>query len=137
MWIEGFENVMHEAREFPRFLPRLGKKIDVVFGDAVSENVWAGFRERWKRLKEREMKSEGVVARQGLDEFMNDELRDGKEAKELRMEVAFRMREEILKLRRARGWPDEDPKARAVDTWREEGEKVEGKMKDDSWTKDT
>jgi monolysocardiolipin acyltransferase len=68
---------------------------------------------------------------------MNDELRYGPEAKKLRMEVAFTVREEILKLRRARGWPDEDPKARLIDTFREEGGKREGKMDDESWVKDT
>ena len=136
MWIEGFDQVMHEARTFPRFLPKLGKKIDVVFGDAVAENVWAGFRERWRRLKAREMKRDGVSPSEEF-EYLNEELRDGKEARELRMEVAFAMREEILKLRRSRGWPDEDPKARFIDTWREEGGKREGKMDDDSWVKDT
>jgi monolysocardiolipin acyltransferase len=36
-----------------------------------------------------------------------------------------------------RGWPDEDPKAGLIDTYREEGGKKEGKMDDESWTKDT
>jgi monolysocardiolipin acyltransferase len=68
---------------------------------------------------------------------LNSELREGDEARKLRMEVAFAVREEILKLRRARGWADEDPKARFLDTYREEGGKREGKMDDDSWVKDT
>ena len=136
IWIEGFDQVMHEARTFPRFLPRLGKKIDAVFGEPVSESVWAGFRERWKRLKMKEMKRDGVSPAEEF-EYFNEELRTGKEARDLRMEVAFAMREEILKLRRSRGWPDEDPKARLIDTWREEGGKREGKMDDDSWVKDT
>jgi monolysocardiolipin acyltransferase len=134
MWIEGPEQVMHEARTFPRFLPRLGKKIDIVFGEPVAETVWDGFRERWRQLKARELKIEGM---KDEFEFLNDELRDGREARELRIEVASAVREEVLKLRRERGWPDEDPKARLVDTWIEEGGKREGKMDDESWVKDT
>jgi monolysocardiolipin acyltransferase len=136
IWIEGFDQVMHEAREFPRFLPRLGKKIDVVFGDPVSETVWAGFRERWRRLKAKEMKRDGVSPADDF-EFMNEELRNGSEARNLRAEVAFVMRDQILKLRKGRGLPDEDPKAGLIDTYREEGGKKEGKMDDESWTKDT
>jgi monolysocardiolipin acyltransferase len=82
------------------------------------------------------MKRDGIPASEDF-EFLNDELRDGVEAKKLRIEVAMAVRNEILKLRRARGHVDEDPKAGLMDTWREEGGKREGKMDDESWVKDT
>ena len=43
-------------------------------------------------------------------ELLNEELRYGSKAQGLRMEVALVVREQILRLRRARGWPEEDPK---------------------------
>jgi monolysocardiolipin acyltransferase len=145
MWIEGPDEVMHESRTWLRFIPRiLGKNINVTFGESVSEALWEGFRERWQLLKAREMKKElGSFLEKNAPypaekvEFLNDELRYGLEAKRLRMEVTFAVREEILKLRRKRGLPDEDPKARVIDTFRDEGGKKEGKMDDESWIKDT
>jgi len=67
----------------------------------------------------------------------SEELRVGEEAVRLRMEVTFAVREELLKLRRERDWPDEDPKARAVETYRVEGLKRAGKMEDGSWVGNT
>ncbi|KIW02355.1 uncharacterized protein PV09_06177 [Verruconis gallopava] len=135
IWHEGADEIMHEERGFPRFLPRLNKKVEVVFGEPVSETVWRGVRERWRKLKEREVQRDHVC--QGEEfEYLNDELRYGREARELRMEVAFKVRQELLKLPRARGKAEEDPKAGMWDTYREEGRRREGKMDDDSWVKD-
>ena len=95
---------------------------------------------------------EAVVAEQDLEAELNvpaetetelalaERLKNSAEAVHLRSECTMRVREEVLKLRRARGWPDEDPKARLVDTWKAEGKggmKREGKMEDGSWVKDT
>ncbi|KAK7737051.1 Lyso-phosphatidylcholine acyltransferase [Cytospora paraplurivora] len=38
-----------------------------------------------------------------------EELKHSREAEEIRIEVAFRVREEVLKVRRSLGYPDEDP----------------------------
>lgn len=38
-----------------------------------------------------------------------EELRDSREAEQIRTEVALRVRDEVLKLRRSLGYPDEDP----------------------------
>lgn len=51
----------------------------------------------------------------------------------LRIEVTKRVRQEVLKVRRSLGLPDEDPKEGLVETWIEEGPIAEGKMKDGSW----
>ena len=66
----------------------------------------------------------------------SEELVHGEEAVALRMECAMEVRKLVLAVRRDRGLPDEDLKAGWVDTWREEGGKEEGKMRDGSWVKD-
>jgi monolysocardiolipin acyltransferase len=54
-----------------------------------------------------------------LGELPTDELRYGKEAQEIRIEVARRMREEILKVRASLGgYPEPDPSFALAETWR-------------------
>ena len=82
---------------------------------------------------------EGQGQEEELGMLRDEELKFGREARELREECTLRVRREVLKLRRQRGWPDEDPKCSLVDTWREEGAKGrrDGQMADGSWVKDT
>ncbi|KAG8905673.1 hypothetical protein FRB99_008446 [Tulasnella sp. 403] len=49
MYLEGFDDVMPENRGFPKFLPRLGAKIRVTFGDptGITEEVHSAIN-RWK-----------------------------------------------------------------------------------------
>ena len=101
----------------------------MTFGERVREELWEDFRERWRRLKERE----GRKCSEELGVIGSEKLRTGEEAVKLRMEVTLAVREELLKLRRQMGWPDEDPKAGAVETYRVEGLKGKGKMEDGSW----
>ncbi|KAF4551530.1 Lysophosphatidylcholine acyltransferase-like protein [Elsinoe fawcettii] len=138
MWIEGFDQVMHESREFPRFLPRVGKQVSVTFGQKVDvDRVFGDLRERWRKLQERASKKQEGHAPEELGVLRDDELRVGDEAVKLREECTLRVRREVLKLRLSRGLPAEDPKASLVETWREEGGKKEGHMEDGSWVKDT
>jgi monolysocardiolipin acyltransferase len=135
IWIEGFDKVMPEDRGFPRWWPRWRKRINVAFGDVADEETWAPFRDRWKRLKEKlasANKSEELSI--GV---LNDELKYSQEAVNLRIEVALAVREQLLRLRKERGWSDEDPKEGIVDTWRKEGWRGEGKKEDGSWVGDT
>jgi monolysocardiolipin acyltransferase len=140
IFIDGTQNVMHESRKFPRFLPRVGKKIKVVFGDSVDgDKIFGDLRRQWKVLVERQ---KDVLRQQGEDTSMDlgvltDGLKYSQEAVELRLEATRRMRNEVLKLRRSLGYDDEDPKNGLVETWIEEGGAREGHMKDDSWVKDT
>ncbi|KAK7530254.1 uncharacterized protein J3D65DRAFT_640646 [Phyllosticta citribraziliensis] len=132
MWVEGPDQIMHESRTFPRFLPRVGKTVNVTFGDKVdTDAVFGDLRARWRRLKERY--DGGDTLEVGV---LNDGLKHAKEAVELRKECTMRVRNEVLKVRRARGLPDEDPKVGLVETWALEGPGQEGKKKDDSWVKD-
>lgn len=39
VWIQGFEQVMHESRTFPRLLPRPGKKVTIVIGEPINDVV--------------------------------------------------------------------------------------------------
>lgn len=136
IFIDGNQDVMHESREFPRALPRPGNKITVAFGEEVDgESRFGDLRRRWKRLVE--LQKEALM-RKGEDASMamgdlTDGLKYGDEAVALRIEVTKRVREEVLKVRRKLGYPDEDPKTGFVETWLEEGPEMEGKMKDGSW----
>lgn len=138
IWIQGFDQIMHESREFPRFLPRLGKSVSVTFGDKVdTEKTFGDLRERWRRLKQKVREGNKGGKDEELGVLREDELRSGEEAVRLREECTLRVRQEVLKLRISRGLPAEDPKASLVETWRQEGEKKEGQMEDGSWVKDT
>lgn len=125
MFIAGTENVMPESRTFPRFLPRVGKKIRIAFGEEVDgDKVFGDLRAKWKRLVVLQKES---IMREGFDaEFpmgeLTDELKYGTEAVALRIEVTKRVRAEVLKLRRQLGYPEEEPNAGLVETWAREGQ---------------
>ncbi|CRG83458.1 monolysocardiolipin acyltransferase [Talaromyces islandicus] len=136
IFIEGTDEVMHEERGFPRFLPRPFKSISVTFGNkADREAIFGDLRRRWKKLREKAEKADPAVAKLPLG-VLSEELMFDKEAVELREECTRKVRELVLEVRRSRGLPDEDPKASLVDTWIREGPKKEGKMKDESWVRD-
>jgi monolysocardiolipin acyltransferase len=123
----------------------VGKDVSITFGERMDvEVVFGPFRERWRemarRSEERKSVSHGeeLAWESQLGEVHDQELRYGAEAEQLRKEVTIAVRNEVLKVRRATGLPDEDPKCSLVETWREEGsvDKVEGKMKDGSVVED-
>ena len=133
MWIEGTEDVMHQARPPPRWVPRPGARLSITFGERVPLHVWEGFRERWRRLKQKV----GAFGAGDVGVLESEELRTGDEAVQLRIEVARAVRDEILKLRRERGWTDQDPKAGAAETYAKEGRRRTGLMDDGSWVGNT
>lgn len=136
IWIEGFDQIMHEDRGFPRFLPRPFKNVSITFGSKVdSEAIFGDMRKRWQEIKARAEKKAPGTADLPVG-VLNEELLHGKEAVELRKEVTFKVRELVLEVRRSRGLPDEDPKHSLADTWIREGPKREGKMLDDSWVRE-
>lgn len=137
IWLEGNEQIMHESREWPRWIPRVGKKVGIWFGDNVGgdNGVFADLRRRWQKLVEEDKSKRNGIE---IDEMgtLSENLKYGEEAVKLRMECAKAIRGEVLKVRRLRGLPEEDPKEGLVETWREEGGQREGKMQDGSWVKD-
>jgi monolysocardiolipin acyltransferase len=140
IFISGTEQVMHESREWPRFLPRPGKKITIAIGEQVDgEKVFGDLRRRWQKLVKMQkdaLRKKGENWNMAMGE-LTEGLKYGQEAVDIRKEVTRRIRMEVLKVRRDLGYPDEDPKASLVETWLEEGGKREGRMNDDSWVKET
>ena len=120
IFVDGTNQIMHESRKFPRFIPRVGKDVRVVFGEDVDgEKVFGDLRRKWKRLVELQ---KDALQRKGFDDHLEmGELTEGlkyhPEVVELRLEVTKRMRNEILRLRRELGYPEEDPKNGLVETW--------------------
>ncbi|KAF2634746.1 hypothetical protein P280DRAFT_210124 [Massarina eburnea CBS 473.64] len=134
MWIEGLDEVMHESRTFPRFLPRPFRKVSITFGDRLDgETAFGDLRRRWKQMRADEERKSGK-----LDVgVLNEALKHSKEAVELRKECTLRVRDAVLSVRRLRGHADEDPKSSLAETWGREGTRREGRKADGSWTKDT
>ncbi|KAH8690145.1 tafazzin [Talaromyces proteolyticus] len=133
IWLEGTDDVMHEDRKFPRFLPRPFNSVSITFGKkADTEAVFGDLRRRWKELKAKAEKTNPAVAQLPLG-VLSEELMFDKEAVELRKECTKKVRDLVLEVRRSRGLPDEDPKASLAETWILEGPKREGKMEDESW----
>ncbi|KAI6909843.1 hypothetical protein KC331_g10504 [Hortaea werneckii] len=128
MWIDGPQQVMDNNRGWPRPLPRIGKDVSVAFGSPVdTEQVFGPFRQRWQELKDRARRkrmlyypTEDPAAdpeKEVLGELNDDELKYGQEAEQLRIEVTLAVRNEVLKVRRSRGLPDEDPKRGLAETF--------------------
>lgn len=141
IFIDGNQEVMHESRQWPRFVPRAGKKIKVAFGEAIDgDKIFGDLRARWKRLvslQKEALLKKGLETDWGMGE-LTEGLKYGSEAVELRKEVTTRIRREVLKVRKSLGYPDEDPKQGLVETWIEEGDdQKRGKMKDGSWLGNT
>lgn len=136
IWIEGFDEVMHESRQFPRFIPRSGKNVLLYFGHTIdTDKTFGDLRNRWRKLCEAEEK----LVQNGKIEIgtLTDRLKYSDEAISLRIECTDRVRQEILKLRSDRGLPEEDPKNGLAATWSEEGTtRRDGKMMDGSWVRD-
>ena len=138
IFIEGTSNVLHESRTFPRFIPRPNKDITITIGEEVdTEAIFGDLRKRWSMLVDQHNAMTGVGQENTRLGIVPTSLQTHPEAVDLRIECARRVREQVLRLRRARGYPEEDPKATWAETWRKEGGKLEGKMNDGTWVKDT
>jgi monolysocardiolipin acyltransferase len=134
IFIEGFDKIMHETREFPRFIPRAFKNVRVTFGEKLdTEEVFGDLRARWKQLRAKEERKGGRLE-VGV---LNDTLKYSPEAVSIRKECTQRMRQAVLDVRRQRGYPEDDPKNSLAETWLREGKAREGRKEDGSITKDT
>lgn len=75
----------------------------MIFGSVVGEERWGDLRAEWRGLcKEAEWDGKGE---------MPEVLREGEKARDLRIRTTARVREEVLKLRRRQGWPEEEADA--------------------------
>lgn len=141
IFIEGTNEIMPEHRSFPRSIPRIGKKVSVTFGRQVdTEALFGDLRKRWRELRDQDyaksIRNPNTPDPTGAIGVLTDELVQGEEAVELRKECARRLRQEVLKLRRSRGYPEEDPKAGLVETYIKDGSKRNGHMQDGTSVKD-
>ena len=136
IWIEGNNEIMHENRAWPRWVPRAGKNCGVWIGRNIGgerESVFDEMRRKWRKIVEDNKRKGAGDLDMGV---LDDELKYGEEAVALRKECTMQVRKEVLAVRRMRGLPDEDPKEGLWETWREEGGKREGRMDDGSMVKD-
>ncbi|KAF2278018.1 uncharacterized protein EI97DRAFT_395750 [Westerdykella ornata] len=133
IWLEGPDQIMHETRTFPRFVPRPGKEVSVTFGKKLDgDRAFGDLRERWRRMRDEEAEVSGPMALGVVSEA----LKYSEEAEELRRECTRRVREAVLDVRRTRGLPDEDPKAGLAETYAAEGSRGPGKKDDGSIVRD-
>ena len=146
MWIDGPQRVMNEKRTWPRPVPRPGKDISVTFGELVDrEKILEPFRARWTELKARSRRKRlaslppndaSLPSAEELGVIEDADLKFSPEAEQLRIDVTLAVRNEVLKVRRSRGLPDEDPKRGLAETFKREGPKREGEMEDRSVVRD-
>ncbi|EOA83178.1 uncharacterized protein SETTUDRAFT_164626 [Exserohilum turcica Et28A] len=133
IFVEGFDNIMHETRTFPRFIPRPFQNVRVTFGEKLNtEEVFGDLRARWKQLQAREARK-GERLAVGV---LNDTLQHSDEAVSIRKECTRRMRQAVLDVRRQRGYPEDDPKNSLAETWLREGPRREGRKQDSTITRD-
>ncbi|KAJ6263274.1 Tafazzin [Drechslerella dactyloides] len=110
MFHSGVQDVMHEERVFPRFLPRPGRDITITFGQALPLHRWDDVRRRWRDVR---AACAAIGGREG-----ERLLREGDEAVRLRVEVAAMVRDEVEKLRVRSGRPPSDPESGLAETYR-------------------
>lgn len=125
---------MDESRQFPRFIPRAGKKMGIWFGDNAGgegESAFTELRRKWRKLVEEDRRWKSTASTDDQLGDLSEGLKYGKEAVALRIECTNRVRNELLKVRRMRGLPDEDPKEGLVETWRGGGWEARGQ--DEGW----
>ncbi|KAK4455914.1 hypothetical protein QBC34DRAFT_388300 [Podospora aff. communis PSN243] len=135
MFIDGIQCIMPENRTFPRFSPRVGKRVRVAFGEVLDyEATFGDLRRRWQalvlRTRAQRERATGTREIAMLGELADEALRYGSEAEAIRIEVARRMRDEVLKVRKAMGgFSDPDPKLGDALTWAADGRVKEKKYK--------
>lgn len=133
IFVEGFDDIMHETRTFPRFIPRPFKNVRVTFGEKMDmEEAFGDLRRRWKQMRDDEEKRSGRLE-VGV---LNDALKFSEEAVSLRKECTRRVRQAVLDVRRQRGYAEDDPKNSLAETWLREGPDREGRKEDGSITRE-
>lgn len=114
IFIQGLDQIMHESRTFPRFLPRLLKHIKCTYGDPIDEARIQPFIDRWKVLADRVYKEAGCEVSPSSQDIPY-ELREGQEAQDIRRELARVVRDAVGKLRLEAGYPEEHPEAHSAE----------------------
>ncbi|KAK6501686.1 hypothetical protein TWF481_009512 [Arthrobotrys musiformis] len=111
LFFTGMQDVMHEKRTFPRFIPRIGNDISITFGNAVPLEKWDDVRREWRGIREKCI----VIGGEEGERL----LREGEEAVKLRVKVALMVRDEVEKLRVASGYPPNMPESALAETFKD------------------
>lgn len=127
MFLSGFQEIMHESRTFPRFIPRGGKDVRIVVGEPVPLDYWTAVRERYQTLK---AKCDKVGGAEG-----EKLLKEGDEAQKLRIEVTKMVRDRVVKLRMESGFPPEDEGSHLVQEYPETSKIKAGRQAGGVWEK--
>lgn len=109
-FIDGLDQVMHESRTFPRFLPRLFKSVRCTYGEPIAEERLQPFIDRW-RLLSKSVHDDVDQHDPGDRPRLPQALIDGEEAQAIRREMTKVLRDAVLEVRRSVGYPDEHPEA--------------------------
>ncbi|OHW96395.1 lysophospholipid acyltransferase [Colletotrichum incanum] len=125
IFIDGFSDIMPEERQWPRWAPRIGAKIRVIYGEALEvDEAFREQRSRWKRMVQKEEEALGKQLNVGE---VPESLKDHPEAIQLRIEVAKTVRDMVQKLRLRAGYPHDDPAYALAETWERDPKKKQYK----------
>lgn len=114
IFTDGFEKIKPEeiAAKTDYLTPNnVGAEIHVNIGKSIDDNIIYQFRQEWKKLCEKYPNKENP-------NDLSDELKFGKEARQLRSRLCAFLREEVSKLRLQNGFPEEDPRFKDVNFWK-------------------
>lgn len=120
MFAHGFEKIAPEAEDggvMNRFLPsNIGAEVHMYISKAIDDEVIHKYREEWLAL----------VKKYGDGKDLTQELRFGEKAQELRSRLANELRQQVARIRREIGFPEEDTRFSDPKWWRQ-FTKTEGK----------
>lgn len=116
MFSTGFDRVMPEDKP-PGYtlLSQLGTEFRVRVGPPIADDTIAGYREQWQELVAEEQSRDP-----GLTD-LNDALRTGGPAQDLRSAVAGELRRHVSLVRTGMGLPEEDPRFASPEFWKPDG----------------
>jgi monolysocardiolipin acyltransferase len=131
IFISGFDRVMPDDRTFPKFLPRIGQRVSITFGQEVDVHQRFGdLRTRWLDLVKQTTKGVSL----DIGHIPRGQLRDSSEAREIKIECARRIWEEVQTVRLKQGYPPQDARDVLAETWPRPGDEDKPNVhKEDRW----